>query len=179
VPTIGDHIELIDFTDIYEMFYRKVYAIALRISRDVYLAEDIIQETFIKAYKKLDTIVDPKKMGPWLSAIASHTAIDFMRKGKRKNETLTDYNTFNLAENEWSKNRYQLKESEHFTEQEILEKLDCLKQSDRSIFSLKYEEGLKEEEIASKLDISRAAVKSRLYRARQSVKMKLIEAKSN
>nr|WP_276516667.1 RNA polymerase sigma factor [Fictibacillus nanhaiensis] len=164
-----------DFTTIYQMFYKRVYTIAFKISRDVHLTEDIIQETFIKAYKKLDSVLDPNKMGPWLSSIASHTAIDFMRKGKRANETLTDYNAYNQTENNWCVTCYQKKETERFSEQEIIAEVRNLKPQERHIFIMKYDEGMKEEEIACKLHISRAAVKSRLYRARQNLKTELMK----
>ncbi|WNB91198.1 RNA polymerase sigma factor [Bacillus sp. NEB1478] len=176
MTAIHDSIKHIDFTEIYQMFYRKVYSIAIRISRDAYLAEDIIQETFIKAYKNLHTIVDTQKIGAWLSAIASHTAIDFMRKGKKSNETLTDYSTFNGIEIKWVKKNLIVRESSWFSEQEIYEKIQRLKQNERKVFILKYVEGLKEEEIASQLQISRGAVKSRLFRVRQKVKAELLKS---
>lgn len=176
MSTISNHLEPFDFTAIYQKFYKRVYAIAIKISRDVFLAEDIIQETFMKAFKKMDTIMDSSKIGPWLSKIASNTAIDFMRRDKKTNETLTDYNDFNKIENEWLKAVYRAKEITQFDEQEISEEIMNLNPKERSIFNLKYQDGLKEEEIAHKLNISRAAVKSRLYRARQNIKTGLMNS---
>ena len=52
--------------------------------RDRFLAEEIVQEAFIKAYKKMDLFVEDEKIGAWLLIITTQTAIDFKRKERRK-----------------------------------------------------------------------------------------------
>lgn len=74
----------IDFNELFRTYSRRLHRLAFSYTRDSFLAEDVVQETFIKAYKKLDTIVDSTKIGAWLSAITARTAIDLLRMEKRK-----------------------------------------------------------------------------------------------
>jgi DNA-directed RNA polymerase specialized sigma24 family protein len=67
---------------LFEMFHNRVYRTAYMITNDHYLAQDVVQETFEKAFKGLDKLKDPEKTGAWLGSIATTTAMDLMRKKK-------------------------------------------------------------------------------------------------
>ena len=72
----------IDFGAIYEQYHRDVYHFALYYTNNRQEAEDITQETFIKAMRKIESLQDLDKLKPWLLSIARHTAIDVRRKRK-------------------------------------------------------------------------------------------------
>ena len=72
----------IDFGEIYERYYRDVYHFALYYTNNRQEAEDITQETFLKAMRKIGSLQNHDKLKPWILAIARHTAIDQKRKGK-------------------------------------------------------------------------------------------------
>lgn len=69
-----------DFRVIVEEHMRAIYNFALRMTQDPEKAEDITQETFIKAWKKRATYRDDRPMRAWLLRIAHNTAIDHLRK---------------------------------------------------------------------------------------------------
>lgn len=161
----------VNFNDLYEAFAEKVYKVAIMITKDAYLAEDIVQETFIKAFKKIDSIMELEKIGSWLSTIASRTAIDLIRKEKRAGTILVDDLLF--TENSIAKNDVE-QEIEHlWLKQEITHEVLQLKPALRTAFLLKYKEDMKEEDIATHLQLPIGTVKSRLYRARQQIRTEL------
>src|SRR4051812_8706201 len=74
----------VDFNQIYAKYSKRLHYIAFQYIKDRFLAEDIVQEAFLKAYKKINTVEDTNKLGQWLSVITARTAIDFLRSEKRK-----------------------------------------------------------------------------------------------
>ncbi|MGG1685464.1 RNA polymerase sigma factor [Pseudalkalibacillus sp. NRS-1564] len=71
------------FNDIFTKHYKRVYYTALRVLKDHGLAEDVLQETFLKAYDRLDEVQSERKLGSWLSTIAARKSIDQLRKQKK------------------------------------------------------------------------------------------------
>lgn len=64
--------------------YRKVvHTVCYRLLKDRARAEDVMQETFMKAYATIDTLQDPKRLGSWLKSIAWHRSLDILRSEKR------------------------------------------------------------------------------------------------
>jgi RNA polymerase sigma factor (sigma-70 family) len=60
-----------------------VHTLCYRLLKDWARAEDVMQETFMKAYETIDTLHDPKRLGAWLKSIASNKSIDILRAEKR------------------------------------------------------------------------------------------------
>ena len=75
----------VDFDQLFEEFSAPIYNYVLRMVSDPDRAADITQDTFIKAYRKLDTVTDAASTRSWLYRIATNTAIDDMRR--RRNVT--------------------------------------------------------------------------------------------
>ncbi|HUH16658.1 MAG TPA: RNA polymerase sigma factor [Methylomirabilota bacterium] len=69
-----------EFAHLFEEFSAPIYNYVLRIVADADRAADITQDTFIKAYRKLDTVTDATSTRSWLYRIATNTAIDDMRR---------------------------------------------------------------------------------------------------
>ena len=73
------------FADITRRCYSRVYFTALAVTGQAEMAEDIVQETFLRAWLKRDTVKDPAMMlQPWLIRIARNLAIDWLRSGQTK-----------------------------------------------------------------------------------------------
>ena len=60
-----------------------VHTLCYRLLKDRARAEDVMQETFMKAYETIDTLHDPKRLGAWLNSIARNKSIDILRAEKR------------------------------------------------------------------------------------------------
>jgi RNA polymerase sigma factor (sigma-70 family) len=159
-----------DFRHIYETFYYKVYRKAFQVTRDAHLAEDIMQETFIKAYNKLDTIIERDKIEAWLSTIASRTAIDFIRKEKGKATVPIEEMIGRLDQTLENNFSVEKKVEQMLLKQEIEQQMTYLKPTLKEVLVLKYKKGFSDKEIARLLQIPNNTVKSRLHRARKQLK---------
>lgn len=156
---------------IFEMHYERVYQAAYFVIKDKYLAQDVVQETFIKAFQKMDTLQDGNKLGAWLGTIATRTAIDFLRKVKRRNDLPFEDVYIDEERLDDQMPSIEDKIEYQFFEKNILENIRLLEPPEyREVILLKYEYELQDKEIAEALGISVAAAKSRLHRARKKLK---------
>lgn len=128
-------------------------------------AEDLAQETFIKAYKKLDTLKNPEKAKSWLYSIARNTAMDFFRKNKNRDIALSNVFLENVAGAAVAD--YQNQAINNEISRGLDRCIDKLVKEDRAIIKLLYYEGFSYKEITELLHINENTLKSRLYRARK------------
>jgi len=72
---------------LYDSYSRLVYSVALRVLHDPAKAEDVVQDVFLKVWRKPESFVETQgHLGPWLAVIARNRSIDVLR-GRRKNES--------------------------------------------------------------------------------------------
>ncbi|WP_264188448.1 RNA polymerase sigma factor [Halobacillus litoralis] len=154
----------------YKRHYQRVYYTALKVIKDPCSAEDILQETFIKAYNKLDGVREEEKAGSWLCTIAHRKAIDLLRKEKKAILVSLEHLPPAKAKKDGSGSDVErLCEYRHM-EEDIKRRVSTLSPKLRVVFQLSYDKNMVEKEIAHELRISQAAVKSRLHRARRVMK---------
>ena len=165
----------IDFNQVYAEYANRLLYIAFKYTHDRRWAEDIVQETFIKAFKKIDTIEDSKKLGAWLSTITARTAIDFLRSEKRNRwmtvdsaqmEPIMCHKTNGMDTEEMAGIR--------LFQEDLDRSMESLSKEFQEVLTLKVKYGLKENEIARLLGLKSATVKTRLYRARKQLKMAFV-----
>ncbi|UOQ49248.1 RNA polymerase sigma factor [Gracilibacillus caseinilyticus] len=162
-----------EFRLVYDMFYSRVYRDVFFITRDSHLAQDALQETFVKAYKHMNRLEDKERMGAWLSTIATRTAIDILRKRKGSSEILTEDMAMQESQIEnLGPDVSNIVES-NMMKSELLATVHEMKAEYREVMLLRYVHDLSVKEIATKLDINDGTVKTRLHRARNMVKEKL------
>jgi len=137
-----------------------VCSIALSIVRDVPTSEDVAQDVFLTAWRQLETLRNPASLVPWLRQITRNRATDRLRV--RGSEALPDdaagpddLETLILA-NE----RHQV----------VRDVLETLPDEGREVILLYYREGRAVRQVAKLLDLSEAAVKQRLSRARKRIR---------
>jgi RNA polymerase sigma factor (sigma-70 family) len=165
----------IDFEELYTMYSRKMNYIAFCIIRDRHIAEDIVQEAFIKAFKKAGSIEDTCKIGAWLSAITARTAIDFLRSQKRRSWVSADLAFMDHVQ-QCSAHLTTEEEVEiRLFKEEVSSSVSHLSYEYREVLVLRLQYGLKEKEIASVLQLKSATVKTRLHRARKQLKQTFLE----
>lgn len=68
---------------------KTVHTVSYRLLKDRARAEDVMQETFMKAYETIDTLHDPKRLGAWLKSIAWNKSLDILRSEKRADANRT------------------------------------------------------------------------------------------
>lgn len=159
---------------IFEMHYERVYHAAYFVIQDKYLAQDVTQETFLKAFQKIDTLQDGNKLGAWLGTIATRTAIDLLRKIKRRNDILIEDVYIDEDHFDEEMTSTEDKIEFQFLEKVIQKNIQVLEPPGyREVLILKYEYELQDKEIAEALGISVSAAKSRLHRARKKLQVLL------
>ena len=127
-------------------------------------SEDLAQDTFIKAYKKLHTLKDYNKLRSWLYSIARRVAIDHYRKYKNREIPVDNEVLVTLAVK--SETPETLIEQNEISK-ELKKCLETLPQRDRFLIELLYYYEFSYKEISEMLHINKNTLKSRLYRARK------------
>jgi RNA polymerase sigma-70 factor (ECF subfamily) len=90
VPRDRSHAREAEFDRLFNQYSGPIYNFALRMLGDADRAADVAQDTFIKAYRKFDTLTDPSAARAWLYRIATNTAIDAMRRARHTVRMDTD-----------------------------------------------------------------------------------------
>jgi RNA polymerase sigma-70 factor, ECF subfamily len=128
-------------------------------------AENLAQETFIKAYLKLHTLKEPGKLKNWLYSIARHVVIDSFRKNKNREIAFDDTILQSLVE--VSNVDFHNEVAANEISRELQKCIDTLGEEDRLLIKLLYYEGFSYKEISELLKINQNTLKSRLHRARR------------
>jgi RNA polymerase sigma-70 factor, ECF subfamily len=166
------------FTALVKEYSRKIYRLAKNITQNDEDAEDVLQESFLKAYEHLSGFQGNSKFYTWIVRIAVNESLMKLRKRKGDRfisldepvETGEDMVKREIAV--WEDNPEQRYSREEM--QQILDgAVDTLKPDFRTVFMLRDIEELSTEETAEALGISVPAVKSRLLRARLALREKL------
>jgi RNA polymerase sigma-70 factor (ECF subfamily) len=166
----GGDVGNINFEELYTMYSRKMHYIAFCIIRDRHIAEDIVQEAFIKAFKKSESIEDTSKIGAWLAAITARTAIDFFRGDKRRFWVSADLAFIDHIQQSSIQLTTEDQVEIRLFKEELNSIVSHLSSEYREVLVLRLQYGLKEKEIASVLQLKSATVKTRLHRARKQLK---------
>jgi RNA polymerase sigma-70 factor, ECF subfamily len=139
---------------------RRIFVQIYRIVRNRADAQDLTQETFIKALQRQEQLKDEQKAAHWLSRIATNTAIDFMRRSGRASFCEIELAPPSHAE---SPEQALLRSEQH----DYLEDgLRLLSPRERAALILRDVEGLPAEEVARHLNCSKATVRSHIANAR-------------
>lgn len=162
-----------EFARMVETHSSVVYRLALKMLDREQDAEDVLQETFIKAYRALPNFDGRSSLSTWLYRIATNEALMILRKRKGKAVPVSIDEPLELAEGEMEP--LQIVDWCCMPEEELMsaearqylkEAVDRLPESLKVVFLLRDIEGLSTRETAEVLDLSETAVKTRLSRAR-------------
>ena len=157
------------FTTLVEKYYRSVHALAWRKIGDFHHAEEITQDTFLQAYKKLSTLRNPDQFAGWLYVIADRLCIGWLRKQKPAMQSLEDTQTDILEKLSYKRYISEQREtevSEHYYET-IKNLLEKLPEHERTVMVLHYLEEMTAKEIGEFLSVPVKTVHSQLHRARK------------
>ena len=150
-----------------------VTAIALAITRDVAISEDIAQEAFLKAWQQLDRLKNSASFLPWLRQITRNLARDHLRThhGRPLSGEAAEL-TINMAADPSPTPSERLLQTEE--ERVASDIISSLPEDSREILLLFYREGQSSQQVADLLGMSDAAVRKRLSRARATVREELL-----
>jgi len=163
---------LFAFEEMVKRYQRRVYSTAFRILRRHDLADDVAQETFLRAYRSLDRFDRGRPFGPWICRIAANLAVNHVRSPRAREQPLPDELAEAQAVRPGPGPLEAVLESEG---RRVLEEaLGALSAEQRAVFVLRVFEELSYQEIADTLSLSLGTVMSRLSRGRERLRQALL-----
>ena len=162
-----------DFAELVQRHQSRVFAILHRYERDAHRVEDLAQETFLKAWRALEHFDGRAPFEHWISRIAVRTAIDHLRREKRRQNEI---GLPELGEDalDWLRSGDEESKLDSRNAAEILElALRELPPADRAVITMQEIEGCSVKEIAETLGVSGLAIRVRAVRARAKLKRAL------
>lgn len=156
-----------DFYAVFDRYHDRIKRFVLVTVKDEWVADDLTQETFIRAQKKIDSLEEPEKISSWLFRIAYRLCLDHFRNTNRQHqkEIAVDDRLFPSYPHSAEK-KLQQHQMSVCVQNQILR----LSESHRTVLWLFDELGFTLKETAGILDITVDNVKIRLHRARNQLK---------
>ena len=153
-------------------YQKGVHTLAWRKIGDFHIAQEITQDTFLKAYQKLGTLKNHNLFAGWLYVIASHLCSDWHRKHPQPLESLETLDASEIEQMPYSRYMAEKQATQaDETRREIVKKLlQKLPESERTVITLYYFGEMTSEAIGEFLGVSANTVRSRLSRARNRLK---------
>lgn len=167
------------FENVYQQTINKAYYMAFSILKDQELAKDVLQESYIKVFTKIDTLQDESKLQQWVNTIVRNESLNYLKK--RKEYTFSDYSDENGEDYDWNIEEDNIefipdKYTDYTETKKIMNQmLDLLPQDQRVCIFLYYYEQLSMGEISAILGCGEETVKSRLRYARKKLKGQVLE----
>lgn len=163
------------FRELYDLTHEKAFGVAKMILGNIDDAEDVLQESYVKALSKIRDLDKPEKFRSWFNQIVTNKCKDFFRKKKPSHFDVDDSEVYDVLPDEDTvfKPEENLDQDELHTA--IMEALDELNEEKRACILMMYFEDLSVKEIAGVLEIPEGTVKTRLSSARKTLKDKLEE----
>jgi len=160
-------------------FAPQLYSAALRMTRNPADAEDVVQETFLKAFRAYASFTEGTNLKAWLYRILTNTYINRYRKAQRRPSEvelgeLQDLYLFRrLGEQSGASESAESEVLEQFVDADVIQALESLPDNFRIPVLMADVEGFAYKEIAEMLDIPIGTVMSRLHRGRKALQKKL------
>ncbi len=160
------------FSELVKKYQKQVHALAWRKIGDFHIAEEITQDTFLRAYQKLRTLKKPQRFASWLYVIAANRCNTWLHKKQRRTQLFK--NKGGVQPKKPSYSEYVVEENERISveaQREVVKKLLAkLPESERTVITLHYFGEMSCTEIGAFLGVSANTIKSRLRRAQQRLK---------
>lgn len=153
---------------IYKDYYKAMYNASLRILKDEFEAEDIMQEAFLTAFTKLDTFKGEVAFGAWLKRIVINKSLTQLKKNNKYQDVKMEVIKDTSIEAEDAVDYTSLHASK------VLATLNSLKDNYRIVLNLHLIEGYDYEEIAQILGYTNENVRTTISRAKKKLKQQLV-----
>ena len=157
--------------EVYNRYFKAMYNTSLRIVNDSFEAEDIMQDSFLTAFTKLDNLKDISTFGAWLKRIVINNSIyHYKKNGKYDNVPLDNVlykvedKSYNKEEDDYSK----------LKAKEVLSAMNLLKDNYRIALNLHLVEGYDYEEISEIMNITNSNCRTTISRAKESLRKNLM-----
>ncbi len=151
---------------LYNLYCKAMLLVAHRYVKDRFVAEDVMQDAFIKAFKYIDNYKNEVAFGAWLKKIVINQSIDYLKKNKLELIAINEEVIAKPEEEDW-------KVDYSISVNEIVETIDNLKDKYRLVLSMYLLEGYDHQEIAEVLNITENTSRTHLLRGKKILKEQL------
>jgi RNA polymerase sigma-70 factor (ECF subfamily) len=164
------------FRVLVERHSRALFRLSFRMTGNQQDAEDVVQESFLRAYKQLSKFDERATFGTWLYRIAANCSLDLVRSRKRRSEHVVagedgaDEIVLQLPTHDPTPERMALSGE---VRERVLEAMEELSANERTAFVLRHFEGMCIEEVSRVLDCQPGAAKHSVFRAVQKLRRSL------
>ena len=160
------------FSPLVKKYQKGVHTLAWRKIGDFHIAQEITQDAFLTAYKKLRTLKNPNQFAGWLYVIAANLCRDYLKKNRLPMESLDADNTNEVDKVSYSRYVAEKQEADaDETRREVVKDLlKKLPESERTVIMMHYLGEMTIKAISEFLGVSQNTVKSRLSRARNRLR---------
>lgn len=164
--------DLAAFEELYRAHAGKLFSVACRMLGNAADAEDLLQEIFLSAHRKLDGFRGESALGTWLYRLATNHCLDYLRSRAARTNQLTD--ALDDEPGRFEPGRGGLAE-QAITKMDLERALAQLPEGARAAFVLHDIEGLEHREVAEALGIAEGTSKSQVYKARLRLRSLLLK----
>jgi RNA polymerase sigma-70 factor, ECF subfamily len=154
------------FKELFMKNVSRIHSLCLRISADTYIAEELTQEVFIRAWEKLKTFQFDSKFSTWLHSIAVNQFLMYLRSAKRTSQKIEEFNREKSPETS---------KHQHDSRIDLEKAITKLSDQARAVLVLHDIEGYKHNEISKMMNIQIGTSKAHLHRARKILRKELSE----
>jgi RNA polymerase sigma-70 factor (ECF subfamily) len=163
------------FGELVTRYESKVYSLGIKMLRNPEDAEDVLQDTFLRAYRGLKSFKGNSTFSTWIYRITANSALMRLRKKQLPTVSIEDADERDapITIADWAPGPVEQLLTQE-TRDAMQQAIEALPPEFRQVFVLRDVEGLSNGEVAEILDLSVAAVKSRLHRARLKVRNRLM-----
>jgi len=158
--------------EVYNRYQNAMYNVAVRIVKDTAEAEDVMQESFITAFSKLETFKGEATFGAWLKRIVVNNSITQYKKSQR----FVPITHENFGEDVAEEDGISEEDYASVKASEVMQQMQQLHESYRQVLTLHLIEGYDYEEICEIMDVSYANCRTLISRAKESLRKKLKRA---
>ena len=156
--------------EVYNRYYKAMYNISYRIVKDSYEAEDVMQDSFLTAFTKLESLKDVGTFGSWLKRIVTNNSIYHFKKNSKYTEVHLDDVLYKVEDDNGIDSDY---EFTNFKAKQVLETMKTLKDNYRVSLTLHLIEGYDYEEISDIMNMTYSNCRTTISRAKESLRQKL------
>lgn len=156
--------------EVYNRYYKAMYNTSLRIVKDSFKAEDIMQESFLSAFTKLDSLKESTTFGSWLKRIVINNSIYYYNKDNKNKDVSLDDVMYKIEDEQGIEDN----DLATIKASQIISTMKSLKDNYRIGLTLHLIEGFDYDEICDIMNISPANCRTLISRAKESLRQKLL-----
>lgn len=167
------------FSFLYQQTYKKNYYVALKYLRNETLVEDVLQDSYVAAFKSLEKLEDPEKFSAWMARIVANRALNELKKDKpllfSETENEDGQDITETFEDDRANIQPEVAMDQQETSRLMQEIIDQLSEEQRVCITMFYMQEMSVKEMAEILQVSENTVKSRLNYGRQKIRDKVLD----